>query len=253
MIDISCKKNDFYFKNVSGIIFDKDGTITNSHFYWSEIILRRSRKILKEFELDKSLFGYVASSMGLDLYSKTLIPEGPIALKSRKEVVSILFKNISKFSNKITEKSLADIFLEIHEEFKNDACDFIKPIEGVIEFIYLCKSSKLKLALISSDTEENTKQVVNLLNLNECFDMVIGGDSGFGDKVNGLSALHICRKLNLLPNQVISIGDAPSDLYMARKADLKGTVLVESGQIDIKKLSNINDFCVHKLSDLVIS
>ena len=30
------------FKKIKGIVFDKDGTLTNSNLFWSEIIKRRS-------------------------------------------------------------------------------------------------------------------------------------------------------------------------------------------------------------------
>ena len=44
---------NFIFKNtqaeitgIKGIIFDKDGTLTNSNIFWSEIIKRRSLEII---------------------------------------------------------------------------------------------------------------------------------------------------------------------------------------------------------------
>ena len=47
MINIVCK--NFRLNDIEGIIFDKDGTITNSHYYWAEIIKRRSQKITDDF------------------------------------------------------------------------------------------------------------------------------------------------------------------------------------------------------------
>ena len=179
--------------------------------------------------------------------------EGPIALKTRKEVIYILFNKIYKLSNLITESLLEDIFLEVHNEFKKDSYKFIKPIKDAIKFIKICKNFEINLVLISSDTESNTRQAVNILDIKQCFDLIIGGDSGFGDKTTGQSALHICKEFNLLPNQVITIGDAPADFYMAKNANLKGSILVDSGQISLDKLFQINNFCVSSLNDLILS
>ena len=41
MIDI--KVNGEVIRNIEGVIFDKDGTLTDSHIYWSEIIRRRAK------------------------------------------------------------------------------------------------------------------------------------------------------------------------------------------------------------------
>ena len=96
---------NFIFKNtqaeitgIKGIIFDKDGTLTNSNIFWSEIIKRRSLEIINFTKLDVSHFSYLCKIMGLDLESNLLLPEGPIALKSRKEVIRILSLNLKKLN-----------------------------------------------------------------------------------------------------------------------------------------------------------
>ena len=60
---------NFIFKNtqaeitgIKGIIFDKDGTLTNSNIFWSEIIKRRSLEIINFTKLDVSHFLICAKS-----------------------------------------------------------------------------------------------------------------------------------------------------------------------------------------------
>ena len=102
---------NFIFKNtqleITGIkgviIFDKDGTLTNSNIFWAEIIKRRSLEIINFTKLDVSHFSYLCKIMGLDLESNLLLPEGPIALKSRKEVIDSLILNLNKLSINVNE------------------------------------------------------------------------------------------------------------------------------------------------------
>ena len=45
---INIRSNKFLFKSIEGVIFDKDGTITDSHIYWSMIISMRTPEIIKK-------------------------------------------------------------------------------------------------------------------------------------------------------------------------------------------------------------
>ena len=72
--------------------------------------------------------------------------------------------------------------------------------------------------------------------IEDAFDMYLGGDSNVGKKKTGKPAIYACEKL-LIPENVISIGDAKMDFDMAHRAGLKGSILVSTGPDDstIKK------------------
>ena len=109
MVDIFSNKNGLIYKDISCIILDKDGTITDSHFYWSEIIARRSKKLIHKFKLDNSLYDLIAESMGLDISTNKLLPEGPIALKSRSEVVKKLEITLKNNNIKIALNQISEL------------------------------------------------------------------------------------------------------------------------------------------------
>ena len=66
---INIKSNQFKIKSITGIIFDKDGTITNSNTYWSEIIKMRAELIIKRYKLDKNFYSNLCKSMGFLIVS----------------------------------------------------------------------------------------------------------------------------------------------------------------------------------------
>ena len=46
--------------------------------------------------------------------------------------------------------------------------------------------------------------------------------------------------------------DAPADYIMAKNASLKGTILVETGQIPIKELTLLTKYSVNSLDDVAL-
>ena len=92
-MDFYLKSLDVYIKDVSGVIFDKDGTLTDSNIYWAEIIKLRTKKLIDEFNIEKCNASLISRAMGLDTKSNLLLPEGPIALETRQTVIEIIISN----------------------------------------------------------------------------------------------------------------------------------------------------------------
>ncbi len=252
MVNFVLKNTQIEIRDIKGVIFDKDGTLTNSNIFWAEIIKRRSIEIIKSTNLNKNYFPDLCKIMGLDLESNLLLPEGPIALKSRKEVIEFLILNLKKLSINVNESLISKIFKKVHTEFSPQSDNFIFPITSACDFVRNCKLNDLRLALITSDTELNAEMALKKIGLIDYFDLIIGGDSGFGNKINGKSANFVAKTFNLLPENIVSIGDAPSDFEMSNQANLKCSILVETGQIPIDNLRNLSKFSVQYLSDIYI-
>lgn len=253
MVNFILKNTQDQIRDIKGIIFDKDGTLTNSNIFWSEIIKRRSHEIINFTKLDDSHFSYLCKIMGLDLNTGLLLPEGPIALKSRKEVIRCLNLKLNKLNINISDSSISQIFKKVHSDFSLKSESFIYPITNACNFVRNCKLNDLRLALITSDTELSAEISLKKIGLIDCFDLVIGGDSGFGNKASGKSANFVSESFNLSSEKIISIGDAPSDYEMTVKSNLKCSVLVETGQVPLEQLQMLSRFSVKDLSDIYIN
>ena len=188
--------------------------------------------------------------MGLDLNKKQLLPNGPIALETREKVIEILLKKIGFLDLRINEADLRKIFIKVNDDFQKKSYNFIIGIDSACDFISQCHKLNIKLALITSDTNENAKKALNKLKIADKFDLIIGGDSKFGDKTNGQSSIFTCEYLNSDPKNVICIGDTYSDYLMAKNAGLKGSILVATGQIPLSSLSKYTKYAIPSLRDI---
>jgi len=249
MIKIS--SHNWELNNITGIIFDKDGTLINSHIYWGRIIHYRTIKILEHYQLSKSLYSDISKAMGFCTVNKKLLPEGPIAILSREEVINFLNKYLNKLGINSDENAISKIFSIEHAAFNNDLKDYIKPLPGVINMLKQLKEKNIVMAIVTSDTIENTNKTLDILGLNNYFDLILGKDSTKESKKTGVPAIKAMKMLNILPENTVCIGDAPMDLLMAKNSNSYG-IGVSSGQLSIEALKKYSDFTVNSLEELTI-
>ena len=249
---ISLQANGVRFDNIQGIILDKDGTLTDSNFYWKEIIIRRASQICEDFALDKSFYSEIIKTMGFDITKNKLKEEGPIALKSREEVIKKLVDFFIKQNMNISYTLIDDIFMKTQKKFAPEIQNYVKPINGAIEFVKYLKNFDIKIALVTSDIYANAEKSLQKLELLSYFDAVIGGDLGIGKKSDGLPAKYVCNKLDIQEKNVIAIGDAYMDHNMSLKANLSGSILVSTGQIPLFSLLKINQASISNLKEIHI-
>ena len=251
MVNISSA--DFKFQNIDGVLIDKDGTLTDSHIYWCELIRIRTSKILEKYKIDSKFSNQIAESMGLDVKKNKLLSKGPIAIKSRNEVIVNIIKFLDSISIETSQEELIKLFVDANNIFRSISYDFVKPINSAINFVEKLKSCRIKIALITSDSSENAYNAMKKIGIEDAFDLYLGGDSNVGNKKTGKPAIYACKKLGLIPNNVIAIGDAEMDFDMAFNAGLQGSILVSTGQNTIKELKKINATSITSLDYLSVT
>ena len=246
---------DFNLCGIDHIIFDKDGTITDANLYWGEIIRRRSVEILLFYDLDSSdqhLRRSLESAMGLGPCG-SLLPEGPIAIKSRTEVIRKISHLLTRLDVASSPHELSEIFKTVHARFMPYCADYSPLIPGVRDFINSVIAHGCSISLATSDSYENTRYILKHYQLLDHFEHIVCSDSGYGDKITGMPALHLCKKLNKQPANTICIGDTFMDYNMSCSAGLLECILVATGQIPYDTLKSHSIFAVESLDDLVLS
>ena len=249
---INLKTHDWEIKDVKAILFDKDGTFISSHIYWGEIIRRRVRAVMDFYTISDDFFEELCLSMGLDCNVNKLIPEGPIALLARDAVIKSLKDKLKSLNISAKSEDIEQIFKDVHKEFLPEIYDSIELITEARDFFVGLKQAGVKMAVVTSDTRANTEAILEYLNLNQYFDLVIGKDDCKMAKKTGEPALVALSKLNVNAKNTISVGDASMDYEMAKNANLAGSILVATGQTPLKELKTYTNTVVESLKEVQI-
>lgn len=244
---ISIAADDWKIERVGAVIFDKDGTLTDSHLYWGRIIEKRAQAIMTSLGLNGSIFEPLCLSMGYSVPQKKLIPEGPVALVGREWVITAVRDYLLSEEIKVEASFLGEIFTDVHKAFQSESEQYIRLLPGVRELLEGLKANQVKLGVVTSDSRENTLNALKYLKLIDYFSVVIVRESAAEDKESGIPARLALESMQVLPDVAITVGDAPVDIVMAEKTNMKAALAVTTGQVSNETLKKLTPYVVSNL------
>lgn len=251
MINIETK--NFNINNIETILFDKDGTLIDLHYFWGKISELRIKKIIENYNLDNNLFYELTLKLGYDIHKQKMLPDGITALYSRSKIIEIFSNDLNKININVTKNDLENIFDNVSEEFHKNMFNYIKPIESAFNFIKLAHKFNINLGIITSDSTETTNLTLKHLNWEKYFKIAIGRESHPDTKESGKPTIMALEKLKANPKTTIMIGDAPMDYLSAKNAGIEKTILVATGQISLEELSKTSPYCINSLNEIKIN
>ena len=216
MVTVRCR--DVTFSNIQAVIFDKDGTLENSESYLRNLGQKRSRMI------DAQIPGTgdpLLMAFGID--GDRLDPTGLMAVGSRRENEIAAAAYIAETGRGWLES------LAIARRAFDEADQFLKIVApsplfvGSLEVLQLLSDAGLKLGILSAATTEKVLAFVQRYQLGNYIQLQMGVDQG-PSKPDPALFLQACEKLGVAPQATLMVGDAPSDIEMARRADAAGCI-----------------------------
>lgn len=205
---------------LSAVIFDLDGTILED-----------------EDEYGKA-FNKVLKSLGVD--SKTDYPqEKGIGVKENWE------KFIKKYNIK-TDKTVERLTKETQDAYIKEIGEItVRP--GFDDFIDNLRGSQVQIALATSNTWEVTDKILDILGLQDSFDIITSGDEVVYNKPDPDIFTVTADKLGVERYECLVIEDAPAGVEAARRAGMK-VVAISSGD-NLESLSKA-DLTVEGFSEI---
>lgn len=243
MSDISCQER--IFKNIEAVIFDKDGTLENSHSFWRKMGLTRARLI------DAQVPGTSEPLlMAWGISDQTLDPKGLMAVGSRYENEIAAAAYIAE-----TGRSWLEAKQIAANAFNEASKSLIKTSETAPLFadsLVLLKSlvkHDIKLGIISADSSQGVSNFITNHQLEKFIPLAMGSD-GTISKPDPQLFIQACLALKVEPAKTLMIGDSQADLEMAKFAGSRAA-------IGICRNSNYNnelnaDVLVNSLSEIKV-
>ncbi len=246
--------------SVKGVLFDKDGTLSNSEAHLIKLGKQRVKKAINLFKNSgystnqvSKLSALLASTYGLS--SKGVRADGILAIAARQEnllaTASIFCSFGECWPNAL---NLAEEVFSTSDSFdrKNQISnsDNRNLLPGALEVLKELKKTASVCALISNDSQEG---IQSFLERNYLKDLIANYWSAEDnpkkpspDAVKGL-----CHKIGLSPYQCALIGDADTDLDMARQAGIGLSIGYTAGWANPPELTK-HQYLIHHWNDLSV-
>ena len=249
---INLKAPDWQIDNIETVLFDKDGTFIDLHYFWGKITEMRVNEIVKKYKIPQENFSKICLFLGYDLNTRKMLSDGITALYSRSKIIEIFREKLQEFEINPTTEELEEIFDFVSKDFYKNMAEYTKPIEEAIKFIQDLHLKGIKLGIVTSDSIISTELTLKYFSWEKLFDVAIGRESTDFTKESGEPTKLALQILDANPETTLMIGDAPMDYISAKNAGINKVILVATGQIEKEELEKTSSCVVNNLHEIKI-
>lgn len=205
MTTIIC--NGARFDAIDAILFDKDGTLADSHQFLRYLAEKRADCVEA---IIPNLKASILATFGIQ--SNCLNPAGLLAVGTREEnEVAIATLITQKGYDWIEARTIAHTSFQLADQQLPRKATLTPPFAGIVEL--LRSLAPLKLGILSSDSTANVQDFVDHYELSSYFQSVIGAQAGIS-KPNPMLLKLACEALDVEPQRTLMIGDTLADIKM---------------------------------------
>ncbi len=223
---------------VKGLLFDKDGTLTDFHATWMPAY-NAAAALVEEWAQRPELADTLLSISGLDPLTGRCAPSSPLACGTTAEIAAIWSQAAGVELGKVAQG--------LERMFEEYAAARAVPVTDLPRLFGRLKARKLVLGLATMDSETLAHATLERLELQGFMSFVCGYDSGYGEKPGRGMVDAFCASTGLSASDVGVVGDTPHDLNMARAAGAGLVIGVLSGASPRESLVELAD---HVLTDI---
>jgi len=124
----------------------------------------------------------------------------------------------NSFNSEPDPEFLAQAIVIYEQEYAKKLCVTTHPYPRVIDGLIAMKEAGFQLACITNKSEAFTLPLLRTTELLNYFDIVLSGDSLPKKKPDPMPLHHACKFFEILPNEMLLIGDSANDTEAARAA-----------------------------------
>ncbi len=212
-------KNIFNNQQISGIIFDLDGTLI--------------RSVVDFPEMKRRMIDYIFRQKLTDVQYSENQTTNEIILDLNEQMINNGMRDITR--KKVLER-ISEILTEV--EFENVGS--VELLPGVKSLLSFCKKNGIKMSILTRASEKYTIECLKRTGITDYFRPITTRDDFtlLKAKPHKDSLDHVLNLLNLLPENVIFVGDHSIDFWCAKKNDLRfvGIIPDENDKFKLREL-----------------
>lgn len=141
-----------------------------------------------------------------------------------------------------------ELFLK---RYHQNLCVETNTFEGVNKSLELLKSASYRMAIVTNKPEAFVLPLLKALNLDDYFELIVGGDTLLSRKPEPEPLLYVCEKLGVSKEEAVMVGDSKNDILAAHAAGIE-SIAVTYGynyEEDIRK--HRPDWVIEHFSEIV--
>ncbi len=224
---------------ISGILFDKDGTLLDYAKSWVPVNYELARIAAAG---DEELARRLLTACGMDPDTGHVAPDTLLAAGNTVEIA----EGMVAAGSPMGAAELAALFDGLFAQSASMAV----AVTDLAGFFAALHERGYRLGVASSDNERSIRETARRFGFEQYLHYVAGYDSGHGVKPEPGMVLGFCAATGLDPQQVAVVGDNNHDLHMGRSAGAGLTVAVLTGTGSRDSLAQASDYCLNDITEL---
>ncbi|MCX7559215.1 HAD family hydrolase [Sulfitobacter sp. F26204] len=192
---------------VTGIVFDKDGTLFDFATTWEAWA---SAFLLRLCTGNRTQAAEIGKVIGFDLVRRKFAPSSVVIAGTPGEVGAALHP----YFPQMTMGALLEILNHEAESAPQAAAVPLAPLLGEL------RTQGLRLGVATNDAEKPARAHLEQAGITGFFDFIAGYDSGYGGKPAPGQLLAFATQTGLDPSEVLMVGDSTHDLRAGRAAGM---------------------------------
>jgi phosphoglycolate phosphatase len=220
---------------ISGVIFDKDGTLFDFRSSWG----RWCGALLGALSGDTAHLVQLAHAIGFDPNTNIFTPDSPVIAGTPAEIAERLAPHLPHLSLTALEMRINTLAAKAE----------MTPAVSLRPLLEALRNRGLSLGLATNDTETPARAHMAQHGITDLFDMIMGCDSGYGAKPAPGMLLAFAAHRGLRPAACVMVGDSRHDLMAGRAAGMR-TVAVLTGVAAAEDLADLADVVLADINGL---
>ena len=243
---------------ISGIIFDKDGTLMDFNKFWVPAVQSVIRRIFADYGIPETDIFLEKALNSIGVVHGKVLSSGSFAWKPYCDIALDLKPSLESMTGEkvIDASELAKKLVRYFEEASYDDNKVIAPTADLQSVMQLLQSNNIHLGVVTTDTYKATVECLKRLQIEQYITFLAADLMPYAEnsepmplKPDGRIISRAVKQWRIKPEEVLVVGDTPNDMKFAHNG---GSVAVGvlSGVSSKEQLQPSADYILDSVSEI---